>query len=250
MTTGVGLLFTAGILGLAHGIEPDHVAGITALTHEAGNAKLSALVGGCFALGHAVLVIVWIMLAHLLFGATSFPPQFKQFGFLTVGIILVLLSLYLGVTGTRNLLHKHHHDHGDGSHAHFHEHLSGSVRPDGDDHNDHSHSGHSHGHGATEYLKVGTVGAVFTLSPPVSMIAFITVAMSDGGGTVAVGVVAAYTVSIVAAMATIGGGAGLLFQFSKGMNERLYASLQIVAAVLVLAFAIYHLASVVPNLSI
>lgn len=252
MTTGVGLLFTAGILGFAHGIEPDHVAGITALTHEAGNAKLSALVGGCFALGHAVLVIAWIVLAHLLFGATSLPPQFEQLGLLSVGIILVLLSLYLGFTGTRNLLHKHRHSHGGGSHTHFHKHLSDSGHPDGDDHGDHDHSeqSHGHGHGVTEYLKVGTVGAMFTLSPPVSMIAFITVAMTDGGGTVAVGVVTAYTVSIVAAMATIGGGAGLLFQFSKDKNERFYASLQIVAAVLVLAFAIYHLASVLPNLSI
>lgn len=244
------LLLTAGVLGLAHGIEPDHVAGITALTHEAGNAKLSALVGGCFALGHAILVVVWLALAALLFGTTSFPPQFEQFGLLSVGIILVLLSLYLGVTGTRNLFHKHHHDHDDGGHTHFHEHLPASIRADRDGHSDHSHGEHNHGHGVIEYLKVGTVGALFTLSPPVSMIAFITVAMSDSGGTVAVGVVAAYTVSIVATMAAIGGGAGSLFQLSKGKNERLHASLQVVAAVLVLVFAIYHLAGVIPTLAI
>jgi hypothetical protein len=82
------------------------------------------------------------------------------------------------------------------------------------------------------------------------MIAFITVAMSDSGGTVAVGVVAAYTVSIVATMAAIGGGAGSLFQLSKGKNERLHASLQVVAAVLVLVFTIYHLAGVIPTLAI
>ncbi len=255
ISTGGQLLLTAGVLGLAHGIEPDHVAGITALTHEAGNAKLSALVGGCFALGHAILVVVWIALAYLLFGATSFPPQLEQFGLLAVGIILVLLSLYLGITGARNLLHKHQHDHGDGEHTHFHEHLPASIRAGGDSHSEHSHSGHSHsehnhGHGVIEYLKVGTVGALFTLSPPVSMIAFITVAMSDSGGTVAVGVVVAYTLSIVATMAAIGGGAGSLFQFSKGRNERLHASLQVVAAVLVLAFAIYHLVGVIPKLAI
>ena len=241
---GGGLFLTAGILGLTHGIEPDHVAGITALTHDAGDPKLSALVGGCFAVGHAILVVLWIALAYILFGVTSLPPVFEQFGLLFVGIMLSVLSLYLGVTGTRKLLHKHEHDHGDRLHTHFHIHLPSSIQPGASGHSEHSY-GHDHGHGVVEYLKIGTVGALFTLSPPVSMIAFVSVAMSESGETVMIGIVAVYAVSIIATMAVIGGSAGSLFRLSKAKGERFHAISQIVASMLVLAFAVNLLAGVV-----
>lgn len=242
-TAGAGLLFTAGALGVAHGIEPDHVAGITALTHEAGNPKLSALVGGCFAVGHTALVVAWIAFTYLLFGTTSFPEVFEQFGMLFVGIILSLLSLYLGITGTRKLLHKHDHGHSDGPHAHYHIHLPEVLRPSTNDHGEHHHD-----HGVVEYLKIGTIGALFTLSPPISMIAFISVAMSESGGTLMVGVVTAYAVAIIATMAAIGGGAGSFFRFSKAKGARFHAISQVVASLLVLGIAVNLLAGVVPGL--
>ncbi|MEF8827495.1 MAG: hypothetical protein V5A31_08290 [Haloferacaceae archaeon] len=235
LTVGVGYLLTAGLLGVTHGIEPDHVAGITALTHEAGDPRLSALVGGCFAAGHALLVVVWIAGAYLVFGTTSFPAAFEQFGTLLVGVVLALLSLYLGVTGTRKLVHRHLHDHGDSLHSHYHIHLPASIRPaSGHD----GHGEHGHDHGVVEYLKIGTVGALFTLSPPVSMIAFISVTIADSGTPLMIGVVAAYAVSIVATMAVIGGGAGSVFGFSKANGERFHAISQVVASVIVLGFAV------------
>jgi hypothetical protein len=232
LTVGVGYLLTAGLLGVTHGIEPDHVAGITALTHEAGDPKLSALVGSCFAAGHALLVVVWIAGAYLLFGTTSFPAVFEQFGTLFVGVVLALLSLYLGVTGTRKLVHRHLHDHGGSLHSHYHIHLPASIRPGS------GHDGHGHDHGVVEYLKIGTVGALFTLSPPVSMIAFISVTVADSGTPLMIGVVAAYAVSIIATMAVIGGGAGSVFGLSKAKGERFHAISQVVASVIVLGFAV------------
>lgn len=242
-TVGLGLFVSAGVLGVTHGIEPDHVAGITALTHEASDPKLSAIVGGCFALGHAVLVVAWIAIAYLLFGATSFPPLFEQFGLLVVGTVLALLSLYLGVTGTRRLLHRHEHEHGQGPHSHVHVHLP-IAATDGTG----AHGSHGHDHGVFEYLKIGTIGALFTLSPPVSMIAFISVVMSNRGGPLVAGVVAAYTISIVATMAVVGGGAGSLFRITKEKGERYHAVFQIVAAVLVLGVAVMLLFEAVPAL--
>lgn len=242
VAVGVGHLLTAGVLGITHGIEPDHVAGITALTHEAGDPKLSALVGGCFATGHALLVACWIVFAYLVFGTTSFPAVYEQVGLLFVGLVLSLLSLYLGVTGTRKLLHRHEHDHGNDLHAHYHLHLPASLRPSTEGHGDHGHE-----HTTVEYLKIGTVGALFTLSPPVSMIAFISVAMSESGAPLMIGVVAAYALSIIATMALIGGGAGSLFEFSKAQGERVHAISQVVASVLVLGFALNMLAGIVPT---
>jgi hypothetical protein len=243
LTVGAGALLTAGVLGITHGIEPDHVAGIAALTHEAADPKLSALVGGCFAAGHAILVVCWIALAYVLFGTTSFPSAFEQFGVLFAGVVLSLLSLYLGVTGTRKLTHKHEHDHGDGSHAHYHVHLPVSIRSSAHDRDD-----HEHGHGVVEYLKIGTVGALFTLSPPVSMLAFVSVTVSERSDPLVVGIVAAYTAAIVATMAVIGGGAGSLFRVSKAKGERVHAIAQVVASGLVLTFAVDLLAGVVPGL--
>ena len=233
LTAGIGYLLTAGLLGITHGIEPDHVAGITALTHEAGDPKLSALVGGCFAAGHALLVVVWIAAAYALFGTTSFPPAFEQVGTLFVGIVLAGLSLYLGVTGTRKLVHRHRHEHGSEPHSHYHLHLPASIRPTTE-----GHGAHTHDHTTLEYLKIGTVGALFTLSPPVSMIAFISVTVADSGTPLMIGVVAAYAVSIIATMAVIGGGAGSVFGVSKAKGERFHAISQVVASVIVLGFAV------------
>lgn len=249
-----GLLVTAGILGITHGVEPDHMAGITALTHRAGNPRLSAFVGGCFAFGHTILVVAWIALAHVFFETTSFPPQLEQFGLLSVGIILAVLSLYLGIEGTENILHRHNHDHNhdhsDNSHTHFHEHLSDLIQLGGHSHHNHKHSEHGHKHGVQQYLKIGTIGALFTLSPPVSMIAFISIAMSNSGERLVVGVVIVYMVSIVATMTTIGGGVGSLFQLSKQSGKRFYAISQVVTAVLVLAFAVSLLVDVIPKLRV
>lgn len=239
-SAGAGILVSAGILGFTHGIEPDHVAGITALTHEAANPKLSALVGGCFAFGHALLVLVWITGAYVILGVTTFPPVLEQVGLLIVGIMLAVLSLYLGATGTRRLLHTHHHEHEDSSHSHLHLHLSISPRR-----HSNAHDSKGHPHGIFGYLKIGTVGALFTLSPPVSMIAFISVVLSNRGPSLVWLTVAAYTVSIVVTMAAVGGSAGSFFHFTHRKGERYHAIFQVVAAVLVLAFAIHLLLGVV-----
>ncbi|MEF8786640.1 MAG: hypothetical protein V5A45_11960 [Haloarculaceae archaeon] len=242
LTAAAGLLLTAGALGVTHGIEPDHVAGITALTHEAGRPKLSALVGGCFAAGHTILVVLWIAVAYLLFETTSFPAVFEQLGLLLVGLLLSVLSLSLGIIGTRKLLHRHEHDHGDSLHAHYHMHLPTWFTLSRDD------DGHSHDHSVRSYLKIGTIGALFTLSPPVSMIAFISVSMSESNAALLVGVVAAYAVSITVTMTVIGGGAGSVFRFSKVKGEQFHAVSQIIVSAVVLVFAVTMLASVVPGL--
>lgn len=248
VTAGVGYALTAVALGVTHGIEPDHVAGITALTHEASDPKLSALVGACFAAGHALLVVLWIAAAYALFATTGFPPAFERVGTLFVGVVLAILSLYLGVTGTRKLVHRHDHEHGGESHSHYHLHLPASIRASRTERDEHGgHGGHRHEHTTLEYLKIGSVGALFTLSPPVSMIAFISVTVPGDGPPLTAAIVASYTVAIVVTMALIGGGAGSLFRLSKARSERAHAVSQIVAAVLVLGFAATVLVDLVPG---
>lgn len=240
---GTGLLLTAVALGVSHGIEPDHVAGITALTLEAGDPRLSGVVGACFAIEHSLLVVLWIGVAWGLLGVTAFPEVFEQFGLLVVGIILSILGLYLGLSGTRKLVHRHEHIHAARNHVHYHLNLpawlESAVPQAGDGHDD-------HGHGIVEYLKIGTVGALFTLSAPVSMIAFISVVMSSASVPELPLVISFYTMAIIATMAAVGGGAGTIFRRLKADGDHLHAMSQVLASIIVLVFAITVLVEAVP----
>lgn len=151
-------IVTAVVLGFTHGIEPDHLAGITSLTQDAGNSRLSALVGSCFAFGHAAVVVVWVAFVSFFLGVTTFPPVLEQIGLVTVGLILSMLALSLGITGTRRLIHKHDHSHDDGLHTHYHLHF-----PDWFSLNFFHTRDHEHEHGLRQYLRVGLIGP-FSLS--------------------------------------------------------------------------------------
>ena len=270
------VLFTAGVLGVTHGIEPDHAAGIASLTSDTGEAKRSALVGGCFAAGHVLLILVWIPVGYLLFGATSVPEATETVGTIVLGVVLVLLGGVLGVTGARTFVHTHGHSHasdeGDRRHRHRHLHLHsplsgnhrGSSRDRGRGH-DHGHThddGHEHDHDASEtpahthehtvrsYLEVGVVGALFTLSPPLSMLAFVSIVVGNTGIEGAILAVAIYAVTIVTTMASIGGGVGFVFGAASERSERAHASLQVGSAAIVFALGCYFLAQALPPVAI
>lgn len=236
ITAVIGVLVTSAVLGITHGVEPDHVAGISALTHEAGSAKLSAIVGACFAVGHVVLVALWVAVAYLILGTTSFPHVFETLGLVVVGIVLALLGGVLGITGTRKLLHSHGHSHsGADYHAHYHLHVPGPLQKlnvfDTDE--------HSHEHTVGEYLKIGTVGALFTLSPPLSMIAFLSVFLPSAHDGLMAPVIVTYGVAITLTMTLIGGGVGTLFEFTRAKDESIHAASQVGAAALISLFGGY-----------
>lgn len=98
-----------------------------------------------------------------------------------------------------------------------------------------------------EYLKIGIVGAAFTLSPPISMIAFISVVMTQADLPLLTGSVLIYAGTIVATMAFLGGGAGTISRLFKKRGRRVHAVSQIVASALVFAFAVNILAGIVPG---
>lgn len=235
---GSGLVTTALLLGITHGLEPDHVAGITALTQDAADPRRSAVVGGLFGLGHALFVVVWIAGAYLVFDTTSFPPAYEQVGLLLVGVVLALLSLSLGLSGLRRLVHRHEHEHDGDRHAHFHVHLPVGDLPD-----------HEHRHTLREYVTVGIVGALFTLSPPVSMIAFVSLTLAERSSPLLVGIVAVYTAAIVATLGVVGGSSGTIVRVIQARGERVHAAFQVVVSVLVLAVAVHLFVEAAPVLS-
>lgn len=238
-STAVGLIAAAGVIGVTHAVEPDHVAGISALTDGASDKRLAALVGTCFAVGHVALVVLWLVGARLLLGVTAFPPVLETVGLVVVGLVLVGLSTLIGVTAVRRLVHKHEHRHDGRAHAHFH--LHGVGEHGG------SAAAHHHEHSVVEYLKVGTVGALFTLSPPLSMIAFISVVLTTASAAVVVPVVLAYAVAITVTMGLVGYGAGTAFRLARSRGPRVHATLQLAVAGIVLAVAVVLLGENLPT---
>lgn len=230
VTAIIGVLATSAVLGVTHGIEPDHIAGISALTHEASSAKLSAIVGTCFAVGHMLLVVLWVAVVYWILGTTSFPRVFETVGLVVVGIVLVLLGGVLGITGMQKLLHCHGHSHSDTEyHAHYHVHVPGPLRRL----NVFGTDEHSHEHTLGEYLKISIVGALFTLSPPLSMIAFLSVFLPSSHSGLMVPVVVTYGVAITLTMTLIGGGVGTFFRLTRAKDEAIHAASQVGAAALI-----------------
>lgn len=231
VSTALGAVAAAGVIGVTHALEPDHVAGISALTGGIDDSRLSAVVGGCFALGHVLLVVAWVVGAILLLGVTTFPPVLESVGLIAVGVLLVGLSALLGVSAARQLVHSHEHRHDGWVHAHFHLHRHGPDR-------DHEPvADHHHEHTLWEYLKIGTVGALFTLSPPISMIVFISVVVSNAPAAAVVAAVLAYAVSITATMSLVGYGAGTVYRLAHARGPRVHAALQLGVAGIVLVVA-------------
>ncbi|MFC6864348.1 hypothetical protein ACFQGE_12875 [Halomicroarcula sp. GCM10025817] len=236
-STEVAALATAAVLGITHAIEPDHVAGISSLTSQYADSRLSALAGACFSLGHVALVVAWLGVAYLLLGQTTFPPIFDAVGTVGVGIVLGLLGAVMAVTGIRRTIRTTEHDHGSVTHSHPHVHL---PLPGFD--------GHDHGHDTVSYLKTGLVGALFTLSPPVSMIVFSSTLLPDYGSTVVALAVVTYGVTITATMSLLGAGAGTLFGLTQSRSATFHGAAQTVAGVAIAALAATLLFDSVPML--
>ena len=250
--TLVGALVTAGVLGATHAIEPDHVAGISSLSGRYDDARLSALVGVCFSVGHVALVVAWLALAYLVLEQTSFPETLTTLGTLAVTVLLATFGLLLTVQGYRAAARAHTRDGHGGDGARPHQHKQGQTHPDGHDHSHDGHpggvgaadphlhlplvDGHSHDHTTRAYLRTGLAGALFTLSPPLSMMAFAgTLLPAYGPGVVALAVLA-YAASITLTMAAVGAGAGTALRL-LGHNQRGYAVGRVVTGVGVTGFA-------------
>jgi hypothetical protein len=227
MTTSViAALLTAGALGVTHALEPDHVAGISTLTGEYGDSRLSALAGACFSLGHVALVVLWLGVAYVVVGRTTFPETFDVLGTLGVAVVLGVLGAAMALSGLRAVRRPGDHSHGERTHSHPHLQLPVPGL-----------NSHEHGTTARAYLKTGLVGALFTLSPPVSMIVF-TSTLLPGLGVQTVGLaVLSYALTITATMSLLGAGAGFVFARTRARGSRVYALTQALAGGLVFLLA-------------
>lgn len=229
---GLPIFASAFLLGVTHALEPDHVAGISAVATGSGDSRVGTLTGSAFGAGHAVLVVVWVGLWYVLDGLGVVPAWMDGVGTTLVAVLLATFAIYLGVAGVRRLVHRHEHTHDDHTHAHYHVHIP--FVP-------HADTAHGHDHTAAGYLRMGVLGALFTLSPPVSMIAFLATVQPVAGELVVWSAIAVYSVTIVAAMASIGFGVGRAAGRLERHGARVHGALQLVTAIVLFGVAVHAL---------
>jgi hypothetical protein len=125
---GAGLAVVALVavfLGLRHATDPDHLAAVSTLvasTRERA-ARRAGLLGLAWGGGHALTLFAF-GLPIVLFDA-YLPDRVQQGAEITIGLVIVTLSMLLLVRWRRGAFHAHVHEHGDGPHLHVHSHERG-----------------------------------------------------------------------------------------------------------------------------
>ncbi|MFB6127339.1 MAG: hypothetical protein ABEJ79_08635 [Halolamina sp.] len=255
------ILLAAATLGVTHGIEPDHAAGISALTGDADGPLEGALVGAVFAVGHVIVVVGWVAVLTVLgAGAGAAPAVLGRVGSLSAGTVLAGVAVLLAAAGSRRLrglvavpspatatgpvertlatahrtLHGHSHD-GDRAHGGAGGRARGHGHGGSDDGDDDAQSGDV---SAPGLARTGAVGSLFALSPPVSMLVFVSAALPTAGPGGAVVGVAAYAVAITATLAVVGSGVGSVAAVADAGGRRLRAAFELGAAGVAFAVAL------------
>ena len=179
----VAIIFLAGVL---HGLGPDHLAAITALSAVGGGARRLVFFSLRFALGHTVVIAAAGLAAH--FGRDLLPAlwgaRLDQFAgaLLVLTGVALLVALLLGKIS----LHSHAHAHDGSEHRHLHLHFF-------------ARASHAHGHGRL----AAALGALFALGGARGLLAVVPIATSE---TLAVSAlrIAAFSCGILLAMVGYG----------------------------------------------
>jgi ABC-type nickel/cobalt efflux system permease component RcnA len=118
-------LASAGLLGLRHATDPDHVAAVVTLTAGEGSRRGGAAVrlGLCWSLGHGLTLLAF-GIPVLAFNA-RLPPPIESAAEVAIGVVLVFLAWRLLRRWRSGHFHLHEHQHPGGiRHTHVHAHAS------------------------------------------------------------------------------------------------------------------------------
>jgi len=190
----LALIFFAGVL---HGLGPDHLAAITALSAVSGGTRRLVFFSTRFAIGHAAVIAAAGLAAH--FGRGMLPQVWEMRLDVLAGALLLLAGVaMLGALLLGKIsLHSHQHSHAQEALPHRHFHLHFFTR-----------NSHRHGQGRL----AAALGALFALGGVRGLLAVVPIAISQ---TLAISAlrVGAFTVGIIAAMVGYGVVAGPALRF-------------------------------------
>ncbi|MDP9267155.1 MAG: hypothetical protein M3P27_02370 [Acidobacteriota bacterium] len=202
------LIFLAGAL---HGLGPDHLAAITALSAVSGGTRRVVFVSARFAIGHAAVIAAAGLAAHFGRGLLSQDWEIRldvaAGTLLLLAGLVMLAALLFGKIELHSHSHAHVHSHDashDASHRahqHRHFHLHFFTR-------DSSHAPHRHGEGRL----AAALGALFAFGGVRGLLAVVPIALSE---TLVISAlrVGAFTLGIIAAMVGYGLIAGPALRF-------------------------------------
>lgn len=128
-------LASAGLLGLRHATDPDHVAAIVTLSVGDGSrrARAAARLGLYWGVGHGLTLLAFGI--PLLAVKARLPATAESAAEAAIGVVLVFLALRLLRRWRSGRFHLHEHEHPEGiRHSHVHAHAI--------------EEGHTHGHRA------------------------------------------------------------------------------------------------------
>jgi len=262
---GAGVLFSAFLFGLRHGIDWDHIAAITDITGTQNDRRSSVVLGTLYAFGHALAVFVIGSLAILV--GEQLPEAVDEAMGRAVGVTLVGLGIYVIVgvvrhgrefrmrsrwmlifSGASRLVGRFRRDdrglHDHDAPVHVHHGEAGSVAVADDipvsqwHHGHHGRPGHHHhkhpepDDRSTDYGRgtAFTVGMVHGIGAetPTQLLIFLT-ASGAGGKLVGEAVLLAFIVGLLASnsLITVGAAVGLL---RASENWRLYLTIALLTA--------------------
>lgn len=133
MELGIGslslALIVAGLLGLRHATDPDHLAAVSTLVlgEERNRAWRAGALGLAWGSGHAATLVA-LGLPLVLFGH-HLPDAVHVGAEFAVGLLIVTLAVRLLRRWRRGQFHSHPHDHGALRHTHPHFHERGADTP-------------------------------------------------------------------------------------------------------------------------
>jgi len=193
------ILLTMFAAGALHGLGPDHLAAIAALTGKEVEQRAArrelAWLGVRFGLGH---VTTLLLLAAVAWTLGRGLPQGWQRGLEQAGaVVLIFLGGWLLAEVFRRRVvahsHPHAHDHAPGAHQHWHLHVGRAA-----------HAAHRHPHLAS------LVGGLMGFSGARSLLLVVPVVLAESAGG-ALARIAAFGLGIVVSMAAAGWLAQALF---------------------------------------
>ena len=240
----LGLLAAALLLGLRHGVDWDHIAAITDIIASQETPRRGVWLGSVYALGHAAMVFA-LGLAAIVLGE-RLPPSFDAAMGRVVGVTLVALGVYVGVSivrhgrqfrmqsrwmlvisATRRIhrwVRERSHRNGNGVLTHEHPHVTATSfhhEPDGEsplltDARSHTHRHHHDnneipaGYGTGTALTIGVLHGVGA-ETPTQVLIFLAAAGAGGAGA-GVTVLIFFLVGLFAAnsVVTVGSAFGFL----------------------------------------
>ena len=202
-------LAAAGLLGLRHATDPDHVAAVVTLATSEKGARRgrggAGRLGLAWGLGHAVTLLA-VGVPFIAFG-TRLPAAVQKGAEATIGVLIVLLALRLLRRWQVGGFHLHEHQHEGGlRHVHVHAHAG--------------EKDHRHEHGSAAPIGAFAVGLAHGLggSAGVSLVLLATIESR----TVGVAALAVLALGTAVAMTLLSSGFGLALEHGP-LPRRLHA---------------------------